>query len=79
MHIGLTKRYSDFLVAAMAYHMNGIVSTAYGTTYDTTGQKLNYTRPLAGGELGADLIHTYTPNSTDSDEYKITLTYRNYF
>ena len=79
VHIGLTKRYSDFLVAAMAYHMNGIVSTAYGTPYDTTGQKLNYTRPLAGGELGADLIHTYTPNSTDADEYKITLTYRNYF
>ena len=30
-HIGVTKRYEDFLIAALAYHMTGIVSTAYGT------------------------------------------------
>ena len=79
VHVGFTKRYSNFLVAAIAYQMTGVVSTAYGTPYDKSGQKLNYTQPLAGGELGADLTHAYTTNSSNSNEYKITLTYRNYF
>ena len=59
-HIGLTKRYDDFLIGAIAYHMAGIVSTAYGTPYDKTGQKVNYTRALGNGEFAADLIHSYT-------------------
>lgn len=79
IHIGFTKRYKNFLVGVIAYQMNGVVSTAYGTPYDKSGQKLNYTRPLAGGEIGADLTHAYTTNSADSNEYKITMTYRNYF
>lgn len=79
VHIGITKNYGDFLIAAMAYHMKGIVSTAYGTEYDATGQKVNFTRSIAGGELAADLLHTYTHNNSDPDEYKVNLTYRNYF
>ena len=78
-HIGVTKKYDDFLVAAIAYHMSGVVSTAYGTPYDVTAQKINFTRALGDGELAADLTHTYTPSNDDSNEYKMTLTYRSYF
>jgi len=78
-HIGLTKRYDNFLIGAMAYHMAGIVSTAYGTPYDKTGQKVNYTRALGNGEFAADLTHSYTHDRNDPREYKITLTYRSYF
>ncbi len=79
VHIGVTKNYGDFLIAAMAYHMTGLVSTAYGTEYDQTGQKINFTRSFAGGELAADLLHSYTYSNNDPDEYKLNLTYRNYF
>ena len=78
-HVGLTKNYKNFLVAAMAYHMSGTVSTAYGTPYDITGQKLNFTRSIGNGELAADLTHAYTEANNDANEYKITLTYRSYF
>ena len=78
-HIGITKRYDDFLIAAMAYHMTGIVSTAYGTTYDKSGQKVNYTRAIGNGEFAADFTHSYTYENADPNEYKITLTYRSYF
>ncbi len=79
VHLGLTKNYGDFLVAAMAYHMTGLVSSSYGSEYDVSGQKINFTRPFAGGELAADLLYSYTYDNTDPDEYKVNLTYRNYF
>ena len=80
-HIGITKNYGEFLIGALAYYMTEIVSTAHGIPYDKSGQKINYTRSLGRGEFAADFIHSYQYNSNidDSDEYKITLTYRNYF